>query len=72
MANKEHVEILKRGADIWNEWRTDKPGLHPDLSSADITGKHLADVNLSAAGLADAKVSGANLSGADFRNANFD
>jgi hypothetical protein len=37
MANPEHLEILKRGADAWNEWRHRQIGFHVDLSGADLS-----------------------------------
>ena len=34
MANSEHVDILKKGVSIWNEWRRQNPKVKPDLSEA--------------------------------------
>jgi len=34
--NLEHLEILKRGAETWNDWRRRNPAIQPDLSGADI------------------------------------
>jgi hypothetical protein len=34
MANPEHLEILKQGAEAWNFWRSEHPGLQPDLAGA--------------------------------------
>jgi hypothetical protein len=31
MADDEHVAILKRGVDAWNEWRRENPDIVPDL-----------------------------------------
>src|SRR6516225_1335339 len=36
MANQEHLEILKRGKDPWNQWRKEHPEIVPDLSNADL------------------------------------
>ena len=36
MANPEHLEILKRGADAWNEWTRKHPDVYPNLNSADL------------------------------------
>lgn len=35
MANTEHIAILIKGAEIWNEWRATEAGAHPDLSDTD-------------------------------------
>lgn len=43
MANPEHVEILKQGVEVWNEWRTNNQGVIPDLS-----GHFIQDENLGA------------------------
>jgi len=78
MANEEHVEMLKRSVEEWNEWRktTDEK---PDLSGANLHGAYLREAylreadlsraHLSGAILAEANLSGANLSGADLRDA---
>jgi hypothetical protein len=36
MANPEHLKILERGVDAWNEWRKEHPEIVPDLSEADL------------------------------------
>lgn len=36
MAIQEHVEILKRGVDAWNDWRDTNPFIEPDLSGIDL------------------------------------
>jgi uncharacterized protein YjbI with pentapeptide repeats len=41
MANPEHLEILKQGVQVWNEWRIKKPETSPDLYGADISKLHL-------------------------------
>lgn len=37
MANSEHIDILRKGVDAWNQWRKDNPSVKPDLSEADFT-----------------------------------
>jgi len=37
MANREHVELLKQGVDVWNKWRSEHPRTRPDLSQAPTT-----------------------------------
>lgn len=33
MANPEHLEILKQGMKVWNEWRELNPEVRPDLGA---------------------------------------
>ncbi|MGD0819186.1 MAG: pentapeptide repeat-containing protein [Desulfomonilia bacterium] len=33
----EHIDILRKGVDVWNQWRKDNPTIIPDLSGADLT-----------------------------------
>ncbi len=61
MANREHVEILKQGAEVWNRWRREHPGIQPDLSFADLSRADLSEANLRGA-LLNADLRGANLS----------
>jgi uncharacterized protein YjbI with pentapeptide repeats len=64
MANPEHLEILKRGVDEWNEWRREHSEIKPDL------GKHYLDSESGEyVSLKDTKLMGANFSGADFTSA---
>jgi hypothetical protein len=50
MANQEHLEILKRGVEVWNEWREQRhPALRPDLSEADLIGANLIERGLATA-----------------------
>jgi HJR/Mrr/RecB family endonuclease len=77
MANKEHLEILKKEVEVWNKWREENPEVIPDLSLTDLRGAnlvgadlHRADLNgadLSGAFLGRADLSGANLTGVDLR-----
>jgi hypothetical protein len=85
MANKEHLEILNKGVDDWNQWRAlntpIRPDLHEahlseadlrgvDLSNADLSMANLSEANLSMANLSEANLSGAGLRVADLRMAN--
>jgi hypothetical protein len=85
MANPEHLEILRQGVEVWNDWRAKEPSIIPnfreaDLSWADLSGANLmtadlmtADLNfadLSGANLREADLSGADLSWADLSGAN--
>jgi hypothetical protein len=66
MASEEHLQIIRQGADVWNEWRERNPELIPDLREADLYGADLSGANLSEANLREANLSEANLSGANF------
>jgi uncharacterized protein YjbI with pentapeptide repeats len=79
MANPEHVGILKRGVEIWNKWREERPYVAPDLTKADLTkailnGAHLNGVNFNGANLTEvnlyrAYLYGANLTGTNLHRA---
>src|SRR6516162_8932295 len=64
MADPAHLEVLRRGVDAWNAWRTESPSVIPDLNGADL---HRAD--LSRADLREAWLRGAHLEGADLYRA---
>ena len=70
MANQEHLDILKQGVEMWNQWRKEHPNIRPnlsnvDLSGANLSGANLSNVDLSSANLRVTDLNGANLSGAD-------
>jgi len=74
MANVDHLELILRGADAWNAWRTNHPGITPDLTGADLRGcrlfgAHLASALLARSHLAEATLSLADLRGADLTDA---
>jgi Pentapeptide repeats (8 copies)/TIR domain len=80
LANKDHLEVLERGVDAWNEWRRGNPGILPNLRQAKLRdrilrGANLQRADLSNADLSDAKLDGmtdlsrASLRGADLSNA---
>ena len=74
MAKREHLKILKRGVNSWNQWRRENPGVTPDLSGAHLGRAHLPGVNLSVARLGGVDLTrailrGANLYGADLQGA---
>jgi hypothetical protein len=67
MANPEHLELLRQGVSVWNEWRAKEPSIVPDLTKADLC----AGADLFRADLSGANFSGANLSGAILAGARF-
>jgi len=69
MANQEHLNILKQGVKVWNQWREEHPAILPDLTGADLRGGDLRRVNLSKANLNRANFYKANLSMANLHKA---
>ncbi len=69
MANAEHVEMLKQGVDVWNQWRDDNPEIRPDFVGANLADVELESANLSFAFLEEIDFTHKNLSGAKFSNA---
>lgn len=73
--NDEHVEILKKGREVWSKWRKENPEVIPALDKVDFSYSDLSHVNLSGAILSNANLIGAdltksNLAIADLRRAN--
>jgi len=71
MANQKHVDLLRQGVEVWNQWRKQHPEIQPDLSSANLPETILSRADLrrtdlsGAANLHRANLSGANLYRAD-------
>ena len=53
MANPEHITILKKGVEEWNEWRRNNSVLQPDLSNSDHGGANLRGADLTGVYLRD-------------------
>ena len=51
MADEEHLQIIRQGVDVWNEWRHDNPELIPNLSGADLSEADLCEAYLTMADL---------------------
>tara|TARA_A100001037_G_C14725149_1_gene446306 strand:- start:5 stop:511 length:507 start_codon:yes stop_codon:yes gene_type:complete len=69
MPIEEHLNKIKQGVSIWNQWREDNPETAPDLSEADIRGCKLQKVNFSNTNLKEAKLQYSNLTEATLENA---
>ena len=69
MANQEHLDILRQGVEVWNDWRGEHPKDHLDLTGANLWATSLRHFNLYNADLTGANLRGANLSGADLMGA---
>ena len=65
MSNAAHLKIIKQGVAAWNQWRTENPGIEPDLSDADLSQLKLMGINFS-----DTDLRRVNLTGADLRGSN--
>ena len=71
MAEDEHVAMLRRGAEPWDEWWANRDEV-PDLSGAGLRGLDLSGFDLSEADLRGADLRGTNLSGANLSGARLD
>jgi uncharacterized protein YjbI with pentapeptide repeats len=65
MANPEHLEILKQGVEVWNKWRTENPGVTPNLRDANLIGADLRAANLWMADVNNTDLTDAILADAD-------
>ncbi len=65
MANQVHLDMLKQGVQVWNQWREAHQDIQPNLRGAD-----LREVVLRGANLFRADLSSADLSSADLRKIN--
>jgi len=70
MADKEHRDLIRQGAEIWNNARNNNVSECPDLSGVNLCTADLSGVNLSKANLWEANLSKMTLRGADLREAN--
>ena len=64
-----HEAVLKKGVEVWNEWRQRHPDLKPDLRRAILIHAKLAGADLSGADLQEAQLTGADLRKADIEGA---
>jgi uncharacterized protein YjbI with pentapeptide repeats len=69
MANEEHLEVLRQGVKVWNQWRRDNRELRPDLSQANFSQLNLRETDFSNVDLRRADFCGADLRDANLRNA---
>ena len=69
MSDLQHLDLLKQGVFIWNQWRQEHPEVLPDLNGADLAWAHLSRIDLSGANLYKANLQGADLQDAQFYRA---
>ena len=70
-----HLDILKQGVEMWNQWRKMHADIRPNLIEANLVGinlrgANLIDTSLSSANLIKANLAGADLFRADLSSAN--
>lgn len=70
MANKNHIKILDKGVEAWNEWREKKPKIIPSLSYANLSGGDYRKANFQKVDFIRANLSKTNLSAAILDRAN--
>lgn len=66
----EHLEIISRGVEAWNEWRRKNPTIWPDLTRAYLPRYNLDSINFQNAHLLGAVLESASLERANLRNSN--
>lgn len=69
MASEEHLNIVRRGVDIWNRWRNENAETPPEFDGANLRGANLVGAALNDASFYMADLSGALLNEANLRNA---
>jgi len=72
MANPEHLEILRQGVEVWNDWFRKNPNISVDLSGADLSEMCLKDVDLSGTTLRSVVFTKADLTLADLSMADLE
>lgn len=72
MANNEHVELARKGAEAIKIWRKNNPNTLLDLKGANLEGVNLSKLNLSMADLSGALLSGADFSSTVLKEANLE
>lgn len=70
MANEEHLALLRRGVEVWNEWREKNSKISPDLREADLREADLRETDLRETDLREADLRNADLTGANLTGAN--
>lgn len=69
MANQQHIDLIKQGVEVWNEWREKHYDLVPDLVHTDLSWRNLSRANFCQTNLDWTNLSHAQLENADLRYA---
>lgn len=66
MADQEHLSILNRGVEVWNQWREEHPEIRPDFENASFRGfgYDLRGINFKKSNLRGVDIAHTNLSAA--------
>jgi len=67
MPSQAHLDILRQGVEVWNQWRNEHAARQLDLSGADLYRADLRGADLKGADLSLAILSEADLSQANLR-----
>lgn len=70
MVDKDHLNLLKKGVKVWNDWRKNNPEVIPDLIGAKLRARNLSNVDFSRTKLKDADLSKSKLKNAELDEAN--
>ncbi|MEM9538167.1 MAG: pentapeptide repeat-containing protein [Cyanobacteria bacterium P01_E01_bin.42] len=70
MANQNHLDILAKGVEIWNEWRGKNWDIDPNLRKANLSNMNLKEVDFSQTDLCEADICNTDLRETDFYLAN--
>ncbi len=70
MADKEQLEAILQGKEVWNKWRAENPEKKVDLHKADLREADLRAANLREADLSEANLRESSLRDADLMRAN--
>jgi uncharacterized protein YjbI with pentapeptide repeats len=65
MADPLHLELVHQGVEVWNKWRSENPGVTPDLTRANLRFVSLSKANFSGTNFLDADLSRTDISQAD-------
>ncbi len=69
MADQQHLDLLKQGTEIWNQWKEKHAYIQVDLSGANLSETDLRGANLHRADLRWANLKGARLNEANLKGA---
>jgi hypothetical protein len=70
MANSEHLSVLASGVSDWNRWRSENPGIYPDLSDISLSDRRLNGIDFSRCNLIGSHMNRTQLLHANLHRAN--
>lgn len=70
MATEEHLNIIKRGPEVWNKWRIDNKTVRPDLMEANLSRANLIQADIMQADLSRAELNHTSFFGASLIESN--